>query len=150
MGLPSILDEGTRKSKPLPKDTITHPKDSRGNVHPLDRDLTFTTFDEATAKSTLRPEGSRVGEEMDDNPQSTKTQHQSSPPRKDKPTSSTASYTEAFDTNSSSDKILKKYDDTLPLTEQNLVKYLRKVSRVLFERITEDQWENIKRQLFTM
>nr|GFA50689.1 hypothetical protein [Tanacetum cinerariifolium] len=34
-----------------------------------------------------------------------------------------------------------KYDDTLPLTEQKLVKYLRKVSRVFFERIIEDQWE---------
>nr|GFA80743.1 hypothetical protein [Tanacetum cinerariifolium] len=81
---------------------------------------------------------------MDDNPQSAETQHQSFPPQEDKHTSSTAPYTEASDTNSSSDKILKKYDDTLPLTERQLVKYLRKVSRVLFERITEDQWENHK------
>nr|GFA65451.1 hypothetical protein [Tanacetum cinerariifolium] len=76
-----------------------------------------------------------AGEEMDDNPQSAETQHRSYPPYKDKPTSSTAPHTEASDPDSSSDKILKKYDDTLPLTKRQLVKYLRKVSRVLFERI---------------
>nr|GEU63662.1 reverse transcriptase domain-containing protein [Tanacetum cinerariifolium] len=52
-----------------------------------------------------------AGEEMDDNPQSAKTQHQSSPPREDKPTSSTAPHTKASDTDSSSDKILKKSFD---------------------------------------
>nr|GEZ49246.1 hypothetical protein [Tanacetum cinerariifolium] len=57
----------------------------------------------------------------------------------DKPTSSTAPHTEASDTDSSSDRILKKYDDTLLLTERQLVMYLRKVSYVLLERITEDQ-----------
>ncbi|GKB87392.1 retrovirus-related pol polyprotein from transposon TNT 1-94 [Tanacetum coccineum] len=162
-GLPSTLDERTRKSKPLPEGTATHSKDSGGNKQPLDRDITFTTSDEGTAKTTPHPEGSRTGakyqedqtqssrlryqsvtgnkdeaqeseedilgagEEMDDNPQSAETQHQSSP--------------QASDTDSSSDKILRKYDDTLPLTKQKLVKYLRKVSRVLFERITKDQWE---------
>nr|GEX51832.1 hypothetical protein [Tanacetum cinerariifolium] len=68
-----------------------------------------------------------AGEEMDDNPLSNETQHQSSPPKEDKPTSSTAPHTEASDTDSSSDTILKKYDNTLPLTERQLVKYLRKV-----------------------
>nr|GFB87439.1 hypothetical protein [Tanacetum cinerariifolium] len=37
-GLPSTLDEGTRKSKHLPKGTASHPKDSGGNKQPLDRD----------------------------------------------------------------------------------------------------------------
>ncbi|GJZ52767.1 hypothetical protein Tco_0607652 [Tanacetum coccineum] len=58
MGLPSTLDEGTRKSQPLPEGTATHPKDSRENIQPLDRDLTSTTSDEGTAKTTSRPEGS--------------------------------------------------------------------------------------------
>nr|GFA86149.1 hypothetical protein [Tanacetum cinerariifolium] len=53
-GLPSTLDEGTRKSKPLPEGTFTHPKDSGGNVKPLDRDLTFMTSDEGTTKTTPR------------------------------------------------------------------------------------------------
>nr|GEU66514.1 hypothetical protein [Tanacetum cinerariifolium] len=60
---------------------------------------------------------------------------------KEKHTSFTTPHAEASDTDSSSNKIFKKYDDTLPLTEQQLVEYLRKVSRVLFERITKDQWE---------
>nr|GEW62168.1 hypothetical protein [Tanacetum cinerariifolium] len=45
------------------------------------------------------------------------------------------------DTDSSCDEILKKYNNTLPLTECQLVKYLRKVSTVLFDMITEDSWE---------
>nr|GEZ55903.1 hypothetical protein [Tanacetum cinerariifolium] len=56
--LPSTLDEGTRKLKPLPESTPTHPKDSGGNKQPLDRDLTSTTSDEATTKTTPFPEGS--------------------------------------------------------------------------------------------
>nr|GEY60854.1 copia protein [Tanacetum cinerariifolium] len=121
-GLPSTLDEGTRKSKPLPEGTATHPKDSRGNKQPLDRDITFTAPDEGTTKSTPRPEGTKLK-------------------KGDKPTSSTIPHTEASKTDSSSDNILKKYDDTLTITEQQLVKYLRKVSHVLFEIITKDQWE---------
>ncbi|GKF79782.1 hypothetical protein Tco_0235350, partial [Tanacetum coccineum] len=57
-GLPSTLDEGTRKSKPLPESTATHPKDSGGNKQLLDREITSTTPDEGTAKTTPRPEGS--------------------------------------------------------------------------------------------
>ncbi|GKB79012.1 hypothetical protein Tco_0945907, partial [Tanacetum coccineum] len=45
------------------------------------------------------------------------------------------------DTGSSCDDILKKYNNTLPLTEHQLVKYLRKVSTVLFDMIIEDNWE---------
>ncbi|GJU59270.1 hypothetical protein Tco_1237036 [Tanacetum coccineum] len=39
---------------------------------------------------------------------------------------------------------LKKFDNTLPLTERQLIKYLRKMSRVLFNRIAETQWEQHK------
>ncbi|GJW74944.1 hypothetical protein Tco_0134314 [Tanacetum coccineum] len=37
---------------------------------------------------------------------------------------------------------LKRFDNTLPLTERQLIKYLRKVSRVLFNRIAKKQWEH--------
>ncbi|GKC00892.1 hypothetical protein Tco_0987028 [Tanacetum coccineum] len=69
-----------------------------------------------------------AGKEMDEEPQVAgiaKTHHQSPPPQADKPQSSHAPSTEASDTDSSSDNILKKYDNTLPLTECQLVKYLR-------------------------
>ncbi|GKC98508.1 hypothetical protein Tco_1168783, partial [Tanacetum coccineum] len=56
--LPSTLNEGTRKSKPLPESTSTHPKDLGGNKQPLDGDITSTTPNEGTAKTTPRPEGS--------------------------------------------------------------------------------------------
>ncbi|GJY03105.1 hypothetical protein Tco_0361257 [Tanacetum coccineum] len=57
-GLPSTLDDGTRKSQPLPEGKATPPKDSGGNIQPLDRDLTSTTSDKGTAKTTPHPEGS--------------------------------------------------------------------------------------------
>ncbi|GKE67943.1 hypothetical protein Tco_1522104 [Tanacetum coccineum] len=57
-GLPSTLDEGTRQSKPLPEGPATHPKDSGGNKQPLDRDITSTTSNKGTAKTTPHPEGS--------------------------------------------------------------------------------------------
>ncbi|GJZ16099.1 hypothetical protein Tco_0551776 [Tanacetum coccineum] len=65
-----------------------------------------------------------AGEEMYDEPQAagiSKTHHQSPPPQADKPQSSHALSTEASDTDSSSDDFLTKYDNTLPLTERQLV-----------------------------
>ncbi|GJZ19002.1 hypothetical protein Tco_0555592 [Tanacetum coccineum] len=181
-GLPSTLDKGTRKSKPLPESTATHPKDSRGNKQPLNRDITSTTSDKGTAKTTPRPDGSLrdkdsggnippliwnqytpyvrafllsddesgedilgAGKEIDEEPHVAgiaETHHQSPPPQADKPQSSFAPSTEALDTESSSDDILRKYDNTLPLIKHQLVKYLRKMSKALFTRISKDNWEN--------
>nr|GEU34268.1 putative ribonuclease H-like domain-containing protein [Tanacetum cinerariifolium] len=165
-GLPSTLDEGTRKAQSLPESTATHPKDSRGNIQPFDRDLTSMTFDEGTDKTTSRPKGSLgdkdlgetnhlliqnqstllllilqalmlkikedilgAGEEIDKEPQAAsivESHHQSLPPQANKPQSSHAPSVEASDTDSSYDDIFKKYYNTLPLTECQLVKYLRK------------------------
>ncbi|GJY09547.1 retrovirus-related pol polyprotein from transposon TNT 1-94 [Tanacetum coccineum] len=82
-----------------------------------------------------------AGDEMDEDSQTAALQHQFSPPQVEKPQPSTTSYTEASDSNSSSDDLLKKYDNILPLTEQQLVKYLSKVLSILFNRITKDDWE---------
>ncbi|GJV13323.1 hypothetical protein Tco_1354864, partial [Tanacetum coccineum] len=57
VGLSSTLDEDTRKTKPLLASTANPPKDSGENIQPLDRDITSTTSDEGTAKTTPRPEG---------------------------------------------------------------------------------------------
>ncbi|GJY01837.1 retrovirus-related pol polyprotein from transposon TNT 1-94 [Tanacetum coccineum] len=189
MGLPSTLDEGTRKSKPLPESTATHPKYSGGNKQPFDRDITSMTFDEGTAKTTPHPGGSLgdndlrgnippanmepvhplvadvsgtgakyqeldtqpivlstysnvrafllsdnesdkdilgAGEEMNEEPQDAgiaETHHQSPPPQAYKPQSSHAPSNKASDTDSFSDDILRKYDNTLPLTECQLEKH---------------------------
>ncbi|GKB95052.1 hypothetical protein Tco_0981189, partial [Tanacetum coccineum] len=157
-GLPSTLDEGTRKSQTLFESTATHPKDSRGNIQSLDRDLTSTTSGKGTAKTTLCLEGAgakvlvgqthlsldldvrafllsddeskedilRAGDEIDEEPQVAgiaETHHQSPTPQVDKPQSSHPPSTKASDTDSSSDNILKKYDNTLPLTERQLEKH---------------------------
>ncbi|GJW32659.1 hypothetical protein Tco_0052691 [Tanacetum coccineum] len=170
---PPTKTKGTRKSKPLPENTATHPKELGGNKQPLDRDLTSTTSDEGTAKITPRPEGSLrdkdsrgnippadmepvhppvddllrtgAGKEIDEEPHVAgiaETHHQSPLPQANKPQSSYAPSTEASDTESCSDDILRKYDNTLPLIERQLVKYLRKMSKALFTRISEDNWEN--------
>ncbi|GKA92687.1 hypothetical protein Tco_0814612, partial [Tanacetum coccineum] len=191
-GLPSTLDEGTRKSQPLPKGTTTGPKDSGGNDQPADKGLPSMASNEGTDKTTPRPEGPLgdkdswghktpvdiepihptiidpsgtdvrafslsndeaqeseeaifgAGDEVDEDSQHAAVQHQSSPPQADKPQSSTASYTKASDSDSSSDDLLKKYDNILPLTKRQLVKYLRKASSVLFNRVTEDHWDKHK------
>nr|GEZ28564.1 retrovirus-related Pol polyprotein from transposon TNT 1-94 [Tanacetum cinerariifolium] len=157
------------------------------------RDLTSTTFDEGTAKTTSRPKGSLgdkdsggntpstdmkpihpivagqsgIGAKYQvDQTQSTRLRYQSLPKNKgkpshegeldtqplvlstyadvrafllsddeaqeskedilraEKPQSSHAPYTEASDNDSSCDDILKKYNNTLPLTERQLVKLL--------------------------
>ncbi|GKA56758.1 hypothetical protein Tco_0755830 [Tanacetum coccineum] len=62
---------------------------------------------------------------------------QSPAPNKEQPE---PSHAQESDSDSSSPE-LKKYNNILPLTERQLVKYLRKVSRVLFNTIAEDQWE---------
>ncbi|GJV44636.1 retrovirus-related pol polyprotein from transposon TNT 1-94 [Tanacetum coccineum] len=180
--LPSTLDEGTRKSQPLPEGTTTGPKDSGGNDQPADKGLPSTASNEGTDKTTPRPEGPHgdkdsgghktpvdmepihptiidplgtdvrafrlsndeaqeseeailgAGDEVDEDSQPAAVQHQSSPPQADKPQSSTTSYTEASNSDSSSDDLLKKYDNILPLTKRQLEKYLRKVSSILFNR----------------
>ncbi|GJZ44039.1 hypothetical protein Tco_0591294 [Tanacetum coccineum] len=187
MGLPSTLDEGTRKSQPLPESTATPPKDSGGNIQPFDMDLTSTTSDEGTAKTTPRPKGSlrdkdsggnippvdmepihltivdisgtgkpSYEEELDTQPLVLSTyadvrafllsDDEAQESEKDilgadKPQSSHAPSIEASDTNSFSDNILKKYENILPITEQILVKYIRKISNAMFAKITEDNWE---------
>ncbi|GJU42366.1 hypothetical protein Tco_1195323 [Tanacetum coccineum] len=174
--LPSTLDEGTRKSQPLPESTATSPKDSGEKIQPLDKDLPSMTSDKGTVKTTPRPEGSLgdkesrgnipptdmepihpavadllgtgakyqvdqtqstrlseedilgAGKEMDEEPQVAsiaKTHHQSPPPQADQSQSSHAPSTEASDTDSSCDDILKKYDNTLLLTERQLAHALK-------------------------
>ncbi|GKE95925.1 hypothetical protein Tco_1580780, partial [Tanacetum coccineum] len=107
------------------------------------KDITSTTSDKGTAKTTSRPEGSLgdkdsggnippadmepihpleedilgAGKEIDEEPQFAsiaETHHQFPPPQVDKPRSSHALSTEASDTDSSSDDILRKYDNILP------------------------------------
>ncbi|GJZ06858.1 hypothetical protein Tco_0540651 [Tanacetum coccineum] len=166
-GLLSTLDEGTRKSKPLPERTgakyqVDQTQSTRLRYQSLQENegkpshegeldtqpIVLSTYADVRAFLLSDDESDEdilgAGEEMDEKPQAagiTETHHQSPPPKADKPQSSHATSTEASDTNTSSDDILMKYDNTLPLTERQLVKYLRKISKALFFRISEDNWE---------
>ncbi|GJZ14515.1 hypothetical protein Tco_0550192 [Tanacetum coccineum] len=88
-----------------------------------------------------------AGEETQDS-SIAETHHQSPPPQADKPQSSHVLSTEASDTDSSSDNIIKKYDNILPLTKCQLVKYLRKMSNALFAKLTKDNWEKHEEAAF--
>ncbi|GJU42005.1 hypothetical protein Tco_1194962 [Tanacetum coccineum] len=56
-GLPSTLDEGTRKSQSLPEGTTTDPEDPGGNDQPTDKGLPSTASNEGTAKIMPCTEG---------------------------------------------------------------------------------------------
>ncbi|GKD63551.1 hypothetical protein Tco_1305659 [Tanacetum coccineum] len=77
-----------------------------------------------------------VGEDMDKDPQAAKEVRTPSP-KQDQPE---PSYVQES-TSDSSSLDLKKFNNILPLTERQLNKYLRKMSRVLFSKITKKQWE---------
>ncbi|GKD44669.1 hypothetical protein Tco_1269314 [Tanacetum coccineum] len=161
MGFPSILDEGTRKSKHLFEGTATHPQDLGGNKQSLDRDITSMTPDEGMVKTMPHPEGSLGDKDSGGNippadmepihthvadPLGTGDKYQD--PQDDaevrtpspSPTQPDPSHVQEYASDSSSPD-LKKFDNILPLTERQLIKYLRKMSIVLFNRITEKQWE---------
>ncbi|GJU94985.1 retrovirus-related pol polyprotein from transposon TNT 1-94 [Tanacetum coccineum] len=147
---PPTDTKGTHKSTHLPESTATHPKDSGGNKQPLDRDLTSTTSDEGTAKTMPRLEGSLRDKDSGGNippvnmepihtsvadPSGTAAKYQINKAMKRRWLLLGMTWIRIF-------RLLKKFDNTLPLTERQLIKYLGKVSRVLFNRIAEKQWEH--------
>ncbi|GJU97508.1 hypothetical protein Tco_1326779 [Tanacetum coccineum] len=137
-GLPSTqLDEGTRKLQLFPEGTRSDPKDSVGNKQPIDTGLPSTVFDEGTINNTPLPEGTRRDKDLeglkpptDMEPLTTPVTEQSlqlktfadSPsPNKEQPGSSNALGTNDSDADSSScPPALKKYDNTLLITERQL------------------------------
>ncbi|GJZ85451.1 hypothetical protein Tco_0650790 [Tanacetum coccineum] len=142
-GLPStVSNEGTAKTTPCPEGPLGD-KDSRGNKPPVDMEpihplflilqplyegepdaqpLVLSTYADVRAFLLSNDEAQESeeailddGDEMDEDSQTAALQHH--------------------------DDLLKKYDNILLLIKRQLVKYLRKVSSVLFNKITEDHWE---------
>ncbi|GKE25811.1 hypothetical protein Tco_1441195, partial [Tanacetum coccineum] len=173
-GLPSMTsNEGTAKTTPHPEGSLGD-KDLDGNKPPADmkpinptianplgtgdeyqpdhETLQLTTLADIQAyllsKDELAHESDEeevfvAGDDMEEENQADEEEHQSPSPNKDKPEPSHTPATQESDSDSSSPD-LKKFDNTLPLTERQLVKYLRvsqKVSRVLsFKKLTEEHW----------
>ncbi|GKF52608.1 hypothetical protein Tco_0159518, partial [Tanacetum coccineum] len=141
-------NEGTTKTTTRPKGSLGD-KDSGGNIPPTDMEPTHTLvadpsgagakyqMDETqSARLSDEEEGLAAWDDMDEDPQDDKEvrtpslkQDQPEPSHVQEPASD------------SSSPDLKKFDNILPLTERQLIKYLKKMSRVLFNRITEKQWE---------
>nr|GEY83945.1 hypothetical protein [Tanacetum cinerariifolium] len=145
MGLPSTLDERTRKSQPFPKGTTTDPKDSFGNDQPANKRLPSTTSNKGMAKTTSRSKGPLRDKDSGGNKQPTDMEPIN--PTVADPLGTESDEEEVFEAGEYIDEDtqvdtevhpdLKKFNNILPLIERQLVKYLMKVSSVLFNRLTE-------------
>nr|GEX10517.1 retrovirus-related Pol polyprotein from transposon TNT 1-94 [Tanacetum cinerariifolium] len=135
-GLPfTQLDEGTRKSQLLPEGRKSDPKDSVGNKQFIDTGFPSMVSDEGMVKTT--PTGAKY---QVDETQYNRLRVQES--KNEEVFAAREKINEDIPpTDEEVNLELKKYDNILLLTERQLVKYLRKVSRGLFNRITKDQWE---------
>nr|GEW81428.1 retrovirus-related Pol polyprotein from transposon TNT 1-94 [Tanacetum cinerariifolium] len=166
----------TKESPPKPtKDSEqSHSMREKYNSLPLDRDLTFMTSDEGTAKIPPRPEGSRIDKDSGGNkpPADMEPLHTTNADlsgtgakyHEDQTQSSRLSDEEVLvagddmDEDPQDDKEVRtcslkqdqsvsshvqevRFDNILPLTERQLIRYLIKMSMILFNRITEKQWE---------
>nr|GEY53112.1 hypothetical protein [Tanacetum cinerariifolium] len=152
-GLPSTLDESTRKSQPFPKGTTTDPKDSGGNDQPADKGLPSTTSNKGMAKTMSRPKGPLKDKDSGGNKRPADMEPIN--PTIFDPSGTGAKYQES--------QILKPYNSkhlvmsktcySLMMKwfkkvmrrkclrlENTWMRTLRKVSRVLFNRLTEAQW----------
>ncbi|GKD47145.1 hypothetical protein Tco_1271790, partial [Tanacetum coccineum] len=98
----------------------------------------YLLFKDELAQESDEEEVFAAGDDMEEDTQADEEEHQSPSPNKDKPEPSHFPETQVSNSDSSSPN-LKRFDNTLPLTERKLVKYLRKVFRVLFHRINEEQ-----------
>nr|GEU78895.1 hypothetical protein [Tanacetum cinerariifolium] len=87
-------------------------------------------------------------DDMEKDTQADEEANQSSSPIKDKLEPSHILETQVSDFESSSPD-LKKYDNIIPLTERQLVRYLKKVSRVLFKKLTNEQCGQHKEVVFS-
>nr|GEU71931.1 hypothetical protein [Tanacetum cinerariifolium] len=150
-------DEGTAKTTPCHEGSLGD-KDLGGNIPPADMkpihtpvvdplgtgakykvDETQSTrlsIEDELEKETDKEEVLAFGDDMDEDPQDDVEVRTPSPNQ----TQPGPSYVQESASDSSSPD-LKRFDNTFPLTERQLIKYLRKMSRVLFNRITEKQWE---------
>ncbi|GJZ52343.1 hypothetical protein Tco_0606858 [Tanacetum coccineum] len=98
--------------------------------------LAFLLSDDELDKESDEEEALDAGDDMDEDPQDDAEVRTPSPG----PTQPDLSHVQKSASDSSSPD-LKKFDNILPLTERQLIKYLKKMSRVLFNRITKKQWE---------
>nr|GEV30702.1 zinc finger BED domain-containing protein RICESLEEPER 2-like [Tanacetum cinerariifolium] len=139
-----------KRKQPMPKKTpnetkVSSPKPTEGSEqsHSInDKGLPSTASNKGTDKTTSRPEGLLRDKDSRGNKPPAHMEPinptVTDPLGTEKLNSSLVQDTDEYTSDSSLD--LKKFDNILPLTERQLVKCLRKVSRVLCNRLTEAQW----------
>ncbi|GKB63025.1 hypothetical protein Tco_0919211, partial [Tanacetum coccineum] len=157
IGLPSTLDKGNHPSKlclrvlgNIPPDDmepihtpVADPSGTGAKYQPDTEPLQLQTFVDIQAyllsKDELDKESDKeevlvAGDDMDGDIQAAE-EVQTSSPKQDQPEPSQVQES----TSDSSSPDLKRFDNILPFTKRQLIKYLRKVSRVLCNRIAEKQ-----------
>ncbi|GKA18768.1 hypothetical protein Tco_0698683 [Tanacetum coccineum] len=122
---------------------VDETQSTRLRYQTLTRNKAFLLSEDEMAQESDDEEVFDAGEDMDEDTRAAEEEHQSLPSNTDKPESSHTQDSDESASESSSLE-LNKYDNILPLTKRQLIKYLRKVSRVIFKRITEQQWEKHK------
>ncbi|GJU72138.1 hypothetical protein Tco_1263543 [Tanacetum coccineum] len=99
----------------------------------------YLLFEDKLAQESDEEEVFAIGDDMKEYTQADEEEHKSPSPNKDQPEPSHSLTTQELDSGSLIPD-LKKFDNIHPLTKRKLIKYLRKVFRVLFSRITQEQW----------
>nr|GFB50611.1 hypothetical protein [Tanacetum cinerariifolium] len=139
--LDKISTESMVKTTSLPEGP-RRDKDSEGLKPLVDMEpLTNPVVDPLGTDANNDEEVFKAREHMYEDTQADEKEHQSSSPNKEQLESSHA---QESNSKSSCLDALRKYDNILPLTERQLVKYLINVSRVSYGKITEDQWAQHK------
>ncbi|GKA12352.1 hypothetical protein Tco_0691898 [Tanacetum coccineum] len=125
-------NEGTAKTKPHPEGSLGD-KDSKGNIPPADMELIHTPvvdplgtgakYQDESKNESDEEEVLAAGDDMHEDPQDdAKVKNPSTNQAQPEP----SNVQESASDSSSPD--LKRFDNTLPLTERQLIKYLRKAS----------------------
>ncbi|GKC35135.1 hypothetical protein Tco_1047519, partial [Tanacetum coccineum] len=129
-------NEGTAKTTLRPEGSLGE-KDSGGNIPPIDMEPihphSFLLSEDELDKESDKEEVLAIREDMEEDPYIAEEVRTPSP-KQDQPEPSHVQES----TSDSSSPDLKKFDNILPLTERQLNKYLRKMSRVLFEYYDEN------------
>nr|GEW10702.1 copia protein [Tanacetum cinerariifolium] len=142
-GLPSMIsNKGTAKTTPRPERPLGD-KDSEGNIPPADmKPINPTIVDPSGTGAEYQESDEKevfaARDDMEEETQAGEEEYQSPSPNKEKLELSYFPATQESDSDSSSPDV-KKFNNTIPLTERQLIKYLRKVSRILFSRINKEQ-----------
>nr|GEW46633.1 hypothetical protein [Tanacetum cinerariifolium] len=123
---PSKPTEGYDQSHSVSSGIVPDPQDPEKNIQLADIQAYLLSKDKLAQESD-EEEVFAARDDIEEDTQADEEEHQSPSPNKDKPEPSHTPKTQVSDSDTSSPD-LKKYDNILPLTERQLVKYLRKAS----------------------